>query len=59
MNDPHSPRHDLPRRPLRLQPLPRPGRRADSPADAAEAPPGDGSWIHEWSQPAPALSTDA
>lgn len=70
MNDAHKPSHDEPRRPLRLQPLPRPPRSTDSEPepDAREAstegepeaqPEVEASvgWIHEWDQPA--TSTDA
>ncbi len=68
MNDAHEPSHGQPRRPLRLQPLPRPGRPVepepdgarDAEADEQPAPaaePTPAAWIHEWSQPA--TTTDA
>jgi hypothetical protein len=64
MSESHEPRHLESRRPLRLQPLPRPSRATAEPEEADDEPAADDDeeapeegWIHEWSQPT--ASTDA
>lgn len=55
MHDSHKHTHVESRRPLRLRPLPRPGRQGEGDTIRPE----DVAWILEWSQPSPREGTDA